>query len=112
MKNSKWLLIKLAAIVFMIAAVVCPFPTSVNRVGQTDVASPSTPRHLTMFDDPRPEMSIERLSDLNRPKHFDVDIVSLLKPKQEGQRGTVNENFYSYAAVASTRRVEKGERNP
>lgn len=112
MKNSKYLLIKLAVTMFMIAAVVCPFPTSMNKARQTDVAPPSTSRHVTMFDDRRLEMTIDRLFDLNHPKRFDLDTVSLLKPKQDGQREPVNQNFSSYQAIASTPHREKGDVNP
>ncbi len=108
MKNSKYLLIKLAAVVVMITALICLFPrTSTNEDGQTDVAPQSTSRHVTMFETQHPQTSIERLLDLNYPQRFQLDTVSLLKP-QNGQPGIVKQDFSSNQAVASNLHREKG----
>ena len=114
MKNSKYLLIKFAAIAVVIAALVCALPSaSINQAGQLDVISPDTPKQVTRFDDSRPELSIERLLDLDQSSAFNQDIVSLLKPQQQDEQGqSASKNFTSYQAIASTTRREKGDMNP
>jgi hypothetical protein len=113
MKNSKYLLIKFAAIVFVIAALVCALPSAgINQAGQRDVTSSPKLKRVTMFDDLRPELSIERLLDLDHPRGFDPDSVSLLKPQQDEQQRASNQNFASYQAIASTTRRGKGDMNP
>ncbi len=110
MKNWKYRLIKFAAIVFIIAALIYPFPTErMERTVHTYPVLPSTPRQVTMFDDLRPEMRFERLLGLHYPPRF--DLATLLKQEQERQRGTTYEHWPNYPAIASAGRREKGEIN-
>lgn len=113
MKNSKYLLSTFAAIVFVIVAVVFVLHSaSFNHADQRAVTSPAPPKQATMSDDSRSELSIERLLDLDHSRGFDPDIVSLLKPQQDEQRGSLNQNFAGYQAIASTTRRGKGDVYP
>ena len=110
MKNWKYRLIKFAAIVFIIAALIYPFPNErMERTVHTHPVLPSTPRQVTMFDESRPEMRVEHLLGLDYPPRF--DLATLLKQEQERQRGTTYKDFPNYPAVASAGRREKGDMN-
>jgi hypothetical protein len=107
--NSKYLLIKFAAIVFIIAALIYSFPHGrMERTTHTQPVLASTPRQVTMFDDSRPETRIERLFELDYPPRF--DLATLLQQEQR-QRGTTYEDFPSYPAIASAGRQGKGDMN-
>ena len=111
MKNSKFRLIKWAAVVFVIAGAIFPFPSpSIERAESQRAVSPSTPTHVTLGDHQRPrKIEIEHLLDLHEAKRFDLDIAALLNPEQE-QR-TTNDDFGSNQQIASTTRPGKGGGN-
>ena len=110
MKNWKYRLAQFAAIVFIIAALIYPFPNDrQERTAHTDAALASTPRQATIFDDSRPEMRIEHLLGLDYAPRF--DLATLLKQEQERQRGTTYKDFPNYPAVASAGRRQKGDMN-
>jgi len=110
MKNWKYRLIKFAAIVFIIAALIYPFPNDRQEsTAHTDALFSSTPRQATIFDDSRPELRLEHLLGLDYSPRF--DLATLLKQEPERQRGTTYQDFPNYPAVAWAGRREKGDRN-
>lgn len=109
MKNWKYRLIIFAAIVFIIVALIYPFPNDRHEsTAHTDAVLASTPRQATISDDSRPELRIEHLLGLDYPPRFDI---ATLLQEPERQRGTTYKDFPNYPAVASAGRREKGDMN-
>lgn len=108
MKNSKFCLIRWAAVLLVIAGGIFSFPSpSIERAESQRAVSPFTPTHVTLGDHQRPRKpEIERLLDLGDSKRFDLDIAALLNPEQE--RKTTNDHFGSNQQIASTTRPGKG----
>ncbi len=108
MKSWKYRLIKFAAIVFIIAALIYPFPNDRQEsTAHTDTLFSSTPRQVTILDDSRPELRLEHLLGLDYPPRF--DLATLLNQEREQQRGTTYEDIPNYLAIASAGRRQKGE---
>ena len=110
MKNSRLVFITGIAVLIVTAlAVWSPLLNSLTKTGKRpDRAVTPQPRNEMTFDEPRPELRIERLLGLDNSNPFNPDIASLFKQEPERRLDTFKQTGTTHQQVASVTHDKKG----